>query len=148
MFRAYVVVVDASRARVFAYERSFGPSGLHEQLTESSDLVNPARLGGTSDAHIDRLDAELTRQLTSTLSRLLLRAPARRLILCASPAMLGELRDALDGLRGNDPTGKPLTIDEMPRDLVTLTPVQLRQRLAEYGLLPPLPSRSGSFSQL
>jgi protein required for attachment to host cells len=49
--------------------------------------------------------------------------------------MLGELRRAHDALPDD------IVIDEVARNLVRLTPPQLRNQLASYGLLPPPPSR-------
>jgi hypothetical protein len=49
--------------------------------------------------------------------------------------MLGELRRAHDALADD------IVIDEVARNLVRLTPPQLRNQLASYGLLPPPPSR-------
>jgi hypothetical protein len=61
---------------------------------------------------------------------------AHRLILCASPRMLGELR-ALDLRR------EGLVIDELPRDYVKFTPPQIHELLVEHGLLPESPPRPG-----
>jgi hypothetical protein len=52
--------------------------------------------------------------------------------------MLGTLREVGRELRRDE-----LIIDELPRDLVKLTPPQVRERLASYGLLPPSPPRVG-----
>lgn len=159
MSRACIAVVDASRARLFTYERTSEAAGISEQLTEQRDLVNPARrlrpsqlfsdsrpgssrTGGLQygfddhrDAHIDELDAEFARAVIRELDDLLRSSRAERLILCASPRMLGELRDARTALSRDS-----LVIDEIPHGLVTLTPPQLRDRLTSYGLLPAPPT--------
>jgi protein required for attachment to host cells len=150
-----IAVVDASRARLFTLERVAEPTGLRETLEERRDLVNPARRlrpndlfsdsrPGSSragslqfnfddhrDAHVDGLDAEFARAVATELAELLRTTRATRLILCASPRMLGELRSRAE-LR---PAG--VAVDEIPRDLVKLTPTELRDQLGSYGMLPP-----------
>jgi protein required for attachment to host cells len=161
MNKTCIAVVDASRARLFTYERSSEPGAPAEQLTEQRDLINPARrlrgvelfsesrpgssrTGGLQytlddhrDAHIEALDAEFARTIVGELVQLLRSEAAKRLILCASPHMLGEIREAGDALT------RDLDIDEVPRDLVALTPAQLRDQLTDYGLLPARPPRPG-----
>ena len=155
MFRACIAVVDASRARLFTLERTNEVEGLKEQISEARDLVNPARrlrpgdlfsdsqpAGGRTgpitygvddhrEAHIGEIDAEFARAITAEVARLLSSTGAQRLILCASPKMLGALRAA------GRLTQEGLRIDEVSRDLVKLTAAQLREQLASYGLLPP-----------
>lgn len=159
MYRACIAVVDASRARLFTLERNAGEGDLHEELLEQRDLVNPARRQrpselfsesrpGTSrtggrqyafddhrDAHIAELDAEFSRAVAGELAGLIESTHARRLILCASPRMLGHLREV-----GRELHRDMLVIDEVPRDLVKLTPTELRDQLASYGLLPAPPA--------
>lgn len=161
MYRACIAVVDASRARLFTYERSAEPEGLEEHLTEERDLVHPARrrrpaelfadsrpgssrTGGRQyafddhrDAHVDALDAEFSRAVIDEVVGLLRAAHAQRVILCASPRMLGELREA-----GRELPREGIELDELPRDLVKLTPPRLRAYLASHGLLPARPARS------
>jgi protein required for attachment to host cells len=158
MYRACIAVVDASRARLFRLERSAQAEGLTEQLIEEHDLINPARRlrpsqlfsetrppsGRTGslqftvddhrDAHIDALDAEFSRTVVGELLTLLHTTNAKRVIVCASPRMLGELRQA--GLPRDG-----VELDEVPRDLVKLTAAQLRDQLEAYGLLPAPPPR-------
>lgn len=159
MYRACIAVVDASRARLFTYERSVEPAGLVERLVEERDFVNPARRLRPSQlfsesrpgssrsgsvqyafddhraAHLDALDAEFSRMITSHLAELVKTGRATRVILCASPHMLGQLRDA----RRDFPV---VEIDEIARDLVKLTPPELRAQLTSYGLLPEPPARA------
>lgn len=167
MHRTCIAVVDAARARLFTLERRAEGGDLREELAEQRDLVNPARrqrpselfsesrpglsrtgdvqygLDDHRDAHIANLDAEFSRAIVGELAALLRDAGARRLILCASPRMLGELRQASEELRRDD-----LTIDEVPRDLVKLSPSDLRAQLTSYGLLPPPPPRPGLAREL
>jgi len=155
MYRVTIAIVDASRARLFQFERTSGPEGLRDELGEVSDLVNPVRRtrpsavfsdsgpsanhsgdhGYTFDDHRDdhmaKFDAEFAVAITAELDRLA--SGADRIVICASPRMLGQLREARQGTR-------PLRIDELPRDLAKLTAAQLRVQLASYGVLPePLP---------
>jgi len=148
-------VVDASRARLFTYQRSQAAEGLSEQLTEQHSFVNPARRqrpselfsdsgssGGRNgpiqfgvddhrDAHVDHLDSEFSRMVADELDQLIRASSTQRVIVCASPHMLGALRDARKRLAAVD-----IPTDEVPRDLVKLTPTVLRSQLASYGLLP------------
>ena len=154
MQRTCIAVVDASRARLFTYERSLEAEGLNELLVEERDLINPARRRRPSELfsdsrpgssrsgslqyafddhrekHIDALDAEFSRSVISEVVALLRAAHANRVILCASPHMLGELREAGRNLPRN------IAIAELARDLVKLTPPQLREHLGSQGLLP------------
>ena len=86
---------------------------------------------------MEALDAEFARIIVAEVTGLVHSAHANRLIVCASPHMLGELRAT-----GDLPTD--IAVEEMPRDLVKLTPPQLRDQLAEYNLLPPRPRREPS----
>jgi len=154
MYRVLIAIVDAAVARLFSFERTSDGEGLHDQLTELGDLVNPARrlrpselfsdsgrgashtgehgytLDDRREDHMARLDGDFAQSVATELARLA--TDVDRLVLCASPHMLGHLRDVTVELH------RPgLIIDELPRDLVKLTPPQLRDQLASYGFLPP-----------
>lgn len=157
MYRACIAIVDAARARLFVFRRSFDGSGLLDELAERPALVNLARrthpselfsdgrsgsnrIGDLSygfddhrEAHLDELDAEFARSIVGELKTLLRSTEARRLIVCASPRMLGQLRSTGSDLRRN----RDLAIDELPRDLTKLETSAIRERLAGYGLLAP-----------
>ena len=159
MYRACIAVVDASRARLFTYERSAEVEGVKERMIEERDLVNPARrlrpsqlfsesrppsartgdlqytIDDHRDAHIEALDAAFSRAIVGELRELVRASHPTRVILCASPNMLGELRQA-----GRALPREGVEIDELARDLVKLTPPQLRAHLESYGLLPPAPA--------
>ena len=83
------------------------------------------------------LDADFSRRIIADLLDLIRSERSQRLILCASPRMLGELRNA-----GAELHRGALVVEEIPRDLVKLTPAQLRDQLESYGLLPAPPSRA------
>jgi protein required for attachment to host cells len=159
MDRACIAIVDATRARLFTFERADDTS--QQELTERADLVHPARhergeemfsdtrtgsarSGGGErhaykfddhrDAHVHELDARFARTIADELDKLIREARAGHVIVCASPHMLGLLR-ATALRRGG------LIIDELPRDLSKLSIAQIRDQLAGYGLLPPRPPR-------
>jgi protein required for attachment to host cells len=153
MQRTIIAVADATRARVFTFDRSDEAGELRESLAERSDLVNPARrrtpaqlfsdtrtntsrtggkffgLDDHRDAHIDELDIEFAREIASAIESAVTETGARRVIVCASPRMLGMLRTA-ELRRGG------IVIDELARDYVKMTPSQIRELLADRGLLP------------
>lgn len=161
MYRACIAIVDATRARLFTFDRTVEPDGVHEQLVERRDLVDPARrrrpaelfsdtrpgssrTGGRQfgfddhrDASLERMDRDFARSIVAEIAALLRSSASQRLILCASPRMLGELRQVGGEIRRDG-----LVLDELPRDLVKLTASEIREHLASYGLLPP-PRRVG-----
>lgn len=160
MYRTCIVIADASRARLFTHERTAQVEGLNEQLVEVCDLINPARrlrpsqlfsdtpgsnrtsglqygVDDHRDGHIAELDAEFAREVVTAVATQLRAAPAKRLVLCASPRMLGEIREAIGELREAPPI-----IDELPRNFVKLTPSRLRDHLVSHGMLPPVLSRA------
>jgi protein required for attachment to host cells len=158
MTRTCIALVDATRARLFTFERTTDPGGDHDDFTEHADLVNPARRMRASDlfsdsrpgsnrtgplqyafddhreAHLDNMDAEFARAVVGEIRRVMRVNAARRLVVCATPRMLGQLRAA--ELRHDG-----FAVDELPRDLVKLTAPELRDQLASYGLLPPKTAR-------
>lgn len=159
MQRTLLVVVDASRARIFTLDRTAAPEGLQEELVERRDFINPARRQRPSELfsdspaagytgtgrrygfddhraeHLEQLDRVFAREVTAEAERLCREQGIRRLIVCASPNMLGELRQAMRDLP------KDYLVDELARDLVKLTPPKLRAQLGEHGLLPAAPPR-------
>ena len=149
--------MDASRARLFTFERTNAAEGLTDDLVEQRDLIDPARrlrpnelfsetrpgssrtgtnqygLDDHRDQHMDELDEKFAREITDELNTLLQERPASRLVVCASPHMLGQLRRVRRDM--------DIEIEELPRNLVKLTVPQLREHLATSGLLPPAPPR-------
>lgn len=160
MQRTCIAIVDSTRARLFTFDRTADVEGIHEELSERTDLVNPARrLTPTQlfsdtrtnsnrtgqrhygsddhvDAHLDQLDAEFARSIAGAIERTIRETASHRLIVCASPQMLGQLRAA--ELRHDG-----LVIDEIASDFVKLTPPQIHDKLVEHGLLPAPPPRPG-----
>lgn len=148
--RALIAVVDATRARLFTYQSVVEMQEL-ASLHEESDLINvtrrrrPSELFSGSDrvrgpgprgfpyddhreAHIAQFDATFAREVAEQIAQVARAGGYVRLILIASASMIGEMRRVV---RDRD-----ITIDEVPRDLVKLTPAQLHDRLAELRLLP------------
>jgi protein required for attachment to host cells len=140
-----IAVVDATRARLFRYERTFDAVGSHENIVEEVDLVDPARrlrpselfsdtpgtnrsggrqygVGDHRDEHMKAFDAKFAKTVAAEIARV---RGANRLVLCASPNMMGALRAA--GVNGDG---------ELVRDLVKLTRSELRDELGKHGLLP------------
>jgi len=158
MDRTCIAIVDATRARLFTFDRASDASGVHEDLEERTDLVNPqrrrrpselfsdsrpgsSRTGGLGYAfddhrghHMEEIDAAFARDVATQIENLVHEAPTRRLIMCASPNMLGALRATDLGRLG-------IAVDELDRDLVRLTPAQLRDYLTSVNLLPEPPAR-------
>lgn len=160
MQRTLITVADATRARLFTFDRVDDDGELREVLSERTDLVHSARhrtpaqlfsdtrtnfsrtggkLFGEDDhraAHIDGLDLEFARSIAAAIEEAVRDTGATRVILCAAPRLLGMLRPAV--LRG---TG--VAIDELARDYVKMSPSQIRELLANRGLLPAPVARPG-----
>lgn len=155
MTRICLVVADASRARIFTYERSLEPEGMQEHLTEEQDLVDSTRrktasqlasdrsganhVGGRSfvtddhrQRHLDELDAEFAREIATETERIARERGYHDVLVVASSRMLGRLRRELASLRKAG-----ITVDEIQRDYTRLSTQELRERLAELAVLPP-----------
>lgn len=135
MQRTIIAVVDATRARVFALERTDEVGGMRESFSERTDLVNPAR--HHRDARVDELDAEFARAAAGAIEQALRDTGARRVIVCASPRMLGFLRST-------DLRHDGVVTDEIARDYVKMTPPQIHDQLVARGLVPTSPRREAS----
>jgi protein required for attachment to host cells len=160
MQRTCIAVVDAARARLIILTRTnLADGGPGEELTETADLANPgrrlvqsqlfsdsrpgsSRVAGRGfafddhrDAHVDHLDTEFARAVIDEIERTLADSGATRLVLCASPRMLGALRGA--GLRAGG-----ASVEEIARDFSNLSTHQIQARLVRLGLLPASPPRA------
>jgi protein required for attachment to host cells len=155
MYRVCIALVDATRARLFTFERAAEGPDTREQLVERTDFVNPQRrrrpsevfsdtrpgaghTGGLQygfddhrDDHVAEVDDKFARMAMAALRELIDELPTQRLVICAAPRMLGRLRAAAPGLLPGD-----IVIDELPRDLVKLSPGEVRAELASRALLP------------
>ncbi len=158
MLVTHIAVVDATRARMFLHERSADPDGLHDRLCEVTDFVNPARhqtaqelfsdrsgsrnagasqygLDDHRAAHVDQFDAEFASLVVGELHRVMKATSSDRLVVCASPHMLGVLRKHMAILHRD--VG---TIDELPRDFTQLAVSDVHDQLCAHKILPPRPT--------
>jgi protein required for attachment to host cells len=155
MYRVCIALVDATRARLLTFERVTEGADVRDELVERTDLVNPQRRKRTSevfsdtrpgssrtgnlqyalddhrDHHISHIDDRFARMTMAALRELLDERPTQRAVICASPRMLGRLRAAAPGL-----VPAEVALDEVPRDLVKLSPGAVRAELASRELLP------------
>lgn len=152
--RTCIAVADASSARLFVHEREATVAGIRDELVEHVDLVNPARrltnddllsdtrvgsnrTGGRHfgfddhrDERLDAMDDGFAREIGERFAALAKTLHADRMVICASPHMLGKLRPRLERRDG-------VPIDELAKDLVKLSSAELHARLARYGVLAP-----------
>ena len=155
MYRVCIALVDATRARLFTFERVTEAADTREELVERTDFVNPQRRRRPSevfsdtrpgssrtgylqyafddhrDHHISQLDDKFARMTMAALRELIDEHPTQRVVISASPRMLGRIRAAAPGLLPDD-----IALDELPRDLVKLSPGEVRAELAARELLP------------
>ena len=157
MERICIVLADAARARLYTFEEHDGSPGQQVQvLDERVDLVNPPRRHRPSElfsesrpgsdrapsgrafanddhreAHLRELDRRFAASIVDETARLARGHGATRVIVAASPHLLGQLRLAAGPLRRAH-----LTLDELNRDLTSFTPSQMHDYLADCGLLP------------
>jgi len=127
MFTTSIVVADASHARFFVHERTASADGVGDQIHERPHLLNPGREG--SDGHTHEHDEKFARLIAADFAQHV--SGARRLIICASPRMLGSLREA-----GIGHAREGVEIHELAHDLVKLTPKDLCVQLTAYGVMP------------
>ena len=152
MDRTWIVVANASRARVFLREGANGP------LVEFDAMVNAAVRLRTAETETDRLgptsagksvhntggalpnkayeppktptehEAELfARSVVASLLQGHQQERFQHLALVASPQFLGLLRQLLD------PQLKPLVAWDLNKDYTQLSPMQLQEQLAGQG---------------
>ena len=153
-----IAVADGSRARLFELvtarqpEFESGPD-LHEfaslaapghagrdQTRYSEGLTGRNRTiaggGHDYDEHRDAHDDDVERAFARDIAAELVARPAARHILCASPRMMGYLRDALKDTAG-------MAVSELQKDLTGETPRNIHAHLASAGLLPARQPPSG-----
>ena len=155
MYRVCIALVDATRARLFTFERETEGADIRDELIERTDFVNPQRRRRPSelfsdtrpgssrtghlqyafddhrDHHVSQIDEKFARMAMAGLRELIDEHPTQRVVICASPRMLGRLRAAAPGLLPGD-----IELDELPRDLVKLSPADVGAELASRELLP------------
>jgi protein required for attachment to host cells len=154
MKRACVAVLDAAHARLFSYTR--GDDG-RSTLEELADRVNPGRqahgmfadrqsrnapLGAprqnTVDDHrsdhVAELETRFARDVVGELTRIVRAEAFVRVIVVASPKMLGRVRGELEPLRRSN-----IEIEEISQDLTRLTSPQVHDHLAALNVIDPRP---------
>ena len=159
MTRTGIATVDATRARIFVLDEDATSGSPGEHLVEITDLIDPARrhtahelyadtgpgssrAGGLHFGFADRrrralakLDEEFARDIADELVRVAADRRVARLVVCASPRMLGLLRPRL-AERTHD-----VAVDFFARDLVSLDAQDLHDHLRDAGMLAaPSPS--------
>src|SRR5439155_20785903 len=108
-------------------ERRSGPRAASGSVGHLSSALDEVR-----DSHVTQLDETFARTVMATLRELIDEQPIQRVIVCASPRMLRKLRASAPGLLPD-----AMSFDEVPRDLVRLSPAEVRAELSSRGLLPP-----------
>jgi protein required for attachment to host cells len=159
MKRACIAIIDAARARIYTYDQSLGGAGARAAtgaLREAVALVNPGRCGHDlfaaskpaikraapgadatddhRDAHLTELDRRFARQVVAEIDRIAREQAYDRVLLVASPAMLGELRGADGALLHPD-----VQVEYIARDLARLTSPQIHDHLAQLRVVAPRP---------
>lgn len=158
-----VVTMDASRARFFALEvHNASAQGQLTRLVEIEDLASAGRrqregeifsssrpgvnagpggfMGrgmqhGTDDrreGHMDEFDRRFAVDVVEALSRHVAELGATRAVLIADPNMLGFMRSAI-----SKDSKLEVEVSEVKKDLSWQSPVEVHDRLAQQGLLPP-----------
>lgn len=159
MKRACIATIDAARARLYTYHEDAAPGHELREVRDlvnpgrrmkqgdmfsetRPSLSNSPKAGPSADPgsakddhrddHVENMDMKFAKEIVEELEKIL-RAPAvyGRLILIASPKMLGELRKANGSLKRNG-----MVIDEIPSDLSNLSATQLHDHLASLELIP------------
>lgn len=157
-----VVVADAARARIHTLGRRRGQGGRPALvLRESASLDNPSRReldskiftdsrpglrqgvpGGAGHGvddhrrqHLTEMDRQFAAEIVERAVRLVHDRGIRRVVVAASPNMLGLLRTGLNRL-----ARAGATVDDLAKDLTKLSPTELHRHLAAEGLLPESPA--------
>ena len=156
MTRTCIAIVDAARARLFTLEELARQAGTTYELRERADLIDPDRRlrpselfsdtrpgadrapGGRGhavddhrDSHLEQLDRRFAGEVAARVASLVREHSCGRLIVAASPRMLGHLRRA-----GAGQLVPELAVDEIDRDLTRSSPPQIHDLLTARGLLP------------
>jgi protein required for attachment to host cells len=151
-----IVTADATRARLFTFEQLAAPIDVATQeLRERVTLVDPGRRRRPSELFSDsrpgvdrapsgrgfavddrrdaaqrRMDRDFAADFVSACGELLRAHGCNRLIVAASPRMLGFLREL-------GPLADPeVELCEVDRNLAHLSSAELHDHLSRRGLLP------------
>ncbi len=159
-----ILTADAARARMFVLRTTEGDGAptlaplvevaqttSPEQRARDNELLSDTRPGlrregphgprhGVSDhreGHREDAERRFAAQLVDEAEQIWRANNATRVMIIASPAMLGALRAAM---KSSHP--RPWTVSELARDLTRLTAPALHDVLAGDGVLPPRGRRS------
>jgi protein required for attachment to host cells len=153
-----LVVADAARARLYTYDPPADPFGDRiDVLHERADLVNvdarmtagerlsdtrpgtaysPTGLGFGLDDHREdnrrRHDRLFADEIAARVEALVAETSCSRVVVVASPRMLGMLRPAVKAIARL----RDLDIDDLALDLTNESTPRLHDHLAELGVLP------------
>lgn len=152
MKRACIAIVDAARARLYTYQHDADS----QEFVEEMDLVSAGRRakdselftesspgsrgvlgarGGVDDhrdAHRDEMDSKFAVHVTKEIERLANERGLGHVIFVTPPRMLGVVRPYLELMRKHG-----LLVDELERDLSSMTAAQVQDRLAQLDLIEP-----------
>ncbi len=156
MLNVLVVVADATRVRLFSLDRRKRPDATFAPvLVERQDLVNPIRRKGASevftdsrpglqrgggtahgvddhrDAHMREFDRRFSHEIVGATVKAQKDTNAGKVLLIASPHMLGLIRKSLGPL-----TQTGATIEELAKDVTQLSVTALHDRLAAKSIIP------------
>jgi hypothetical protein len=157
MMRLCIALVDATRARIFTFEELNAPPGEGTQaLEERVSLINVARRrrpselftetrpasdrapSGRGFAHSDHreaaireMDREFAAEVAAQIAMVVDSLGCHQVILAASKRMLALLRELVQPM-----ADAGLSLTDLDRDIVRLTPAQVHDFLAARGLLP------------
>jgi protein required for attachment to host cells len=159
MKRALIAVVDAARARLFAYEEGGDPRAQLREVRTLENADRTARVGETmsntepgrglaadggttrgyarssTDDHregqVAMKDHKFAKEVIEDVDARINQDGFRHLIMIAPPKMLGELRQ-VDGVLHRD----DLQVDQVQQDLTNFSTAQLHDHLASMDLIP------------
>jgi len=126
-------VVSAGRARLFTFERVAHARSSIVQLTEEFDLI---------DDRPEPRTVVFASIVAGEIARRHARRAVGRLILCAAPPVLTDLRLALYSWQLDVPE-----IDEVEQDFARVNGFAIRDRLFAMGLLPDRPAPAQGTSE-
>ncbi|HEX7841782.1 MAG TPA: host attachment protein [Kofleriaceae bacterium] len=151
MKRACIAIVDATRARIYTCDRTADPGGAHAAfvgaLHEASDLVNPGgatgdhREGDHRESDHRESDRRFAHQVIDEIDRVAREQALDRVLLVATPAMLGELRRGFGALQRPE-----LKLEYVAHDLARLTSPQIHDYLAQLRLVAAARERGAAMS--
>ena len=129
MMHLCLVIADASRARIFTYDRTLEPEGMREHLHLAHEvLATPHARDGHGHEH--ELAHRFTHAIVTELTRVATAHAGHEIVVLASPRMLGQLREQLEPLR------RTHTITEHHGDFAELGIGKLREQLTTMKILP------------